>query len=91
MLSYLVEFLGTLFFTFVIFSTNNYLAVGAALSIVILIGSSIENSVRAFNPAIAMIQAYAGKLPQKDLVPYILAQIAGSLAGLELSNMVLHV
>ena len=91
MLSYLVEFLGTLFFTFVIFATNNYLAIGASLAVAVFIGSSIEHSVRSFNPAVAMAQVYAGQLPQKDLIPYILAQIAGAFAGLELSNMVLHV
>ena len=89
MKSYLIEFLGTLFFCFVIFSTNNYLAISAALAVAILIGSKVAGGVRAYNPAVAMAQVYAGQLPQSDLVPYILAQIAGAFAGLELAKMVI--
>jgi glycerol uptake facilitator-like aquaporin len=33
---------------------------------------------------------YAGKLPRSDLIPYIVAQVAGALAGFELFKMVQH-
>jgi glycerol uptake facilitator-like aquaporin len=33
---------------------------------------------------------YAGKLPRSDLIPYIVAQIAGALAGFELFKMVIR-
>ena len=36
---YLVEFLGTLFFLYVILATGNALAIGAALAIAIILGS----------------------------------------------------
>ena len=85
---YIIEFLGTLFLVFVIFATENYLAIGAALAVAILVGGSISGA--AFNPAVAIALMYAGKLPRSDLIPYIVAQIAGALAGFELFKMVVN-
>lgn len=85
---YIVEFLGTMFLTFVIFATGNYLAIGAALAIAILLGSAISGGV--FNPAVAIALMYAGKLPRADLIPYIIAQVAGALAGFEAFKMVMN-
>jgi aquaporin Z len=79
---YLVEFLGTMFLVFVIFATGNYLAIGAALAIAVLLGGSISGG--AFNPAVTIAMMYSGKLPRSDLVPYIIAQIAGALIGYQL-------
>ena len=72
---YLVEFLGTLFFLYVILATGNWLAIGAALAIAVLIGGPISGGM--FNPAVSVMMVSAGKLPKNDLIPYILAQIAG--------------
>lgn len=85
---YLIEFLGTLFFVFVIFATGNYLAIGAALAIGIMISGGISGG--AFNPAVAIALVQAGKIPRSDLVPYIVAQIAGALAGFELFKMIVN-
>uniref|UniRef100_A0A6C0KNE0 Major intrinsic protein n=1 Tax=viral metagenome TaxID=1070528 RepID=A0A6C0KNE0_9ZZZZ len=82
---YLVEFLGTLFLVFVIFATNNYLAIGAALAIGVFLGGAISGG--AFNPAVAIAFMYAGKIPSSDLLPYIIAQIAGALAGFEIFKL----
>jgi aquaporin Z len=79
---YLVEFLGTLLLSFVIFATGNYLAIGAALAVAVLVGGPISGG--AFNPAITLALLAAGKLGQNDVIPYIVAQIAGGLAGFEL-------
>jgi aquaporin Z len=79
---YLVEFLGTMFLVFVIFATGNYLAIGAALAIGVLLGGAISGG--AFNPAVAIAMMYAGKLPRSDLMPYIIAQVAGGLLGYQL-------
>jgi len=75
---YLVEFLGTLFFLYVILATNNALAIGAALAIAILVGGNISGG--NFNPAVSIMMVSAGKLPKNDLIPYILAQIAGGFS-----------
>ena len=85
---YLVEFLGTTFIAFVIFATGNYLAISAAFSVAMLLGGSY--SIAAFNPAMTIALMYSGKLPRVDLIPYIVAQIAGAIAGLELVKLVMN-
>jgi|TARA_B100001250_G_C19537146_1_gene673064 glycerol uptake facilitator-like aquaporin len=79
---YLVEFLGTLFFLYVIIATGNALAIGAALAIAIMLGGPISGG--NFNPAVTIMMASAGKLKTSDVLPYILSQVAGGLAALEL-------
>jgi len=76
---YLVEFLGTMFLVFVIFATGNWLAIGSALAIGVLLGGAISGG--AFNPAVAISLYYAGKISQSDLLPYIIVEILGGLAA----------
>lgn len=85
---YVVEFLGTLFIVFVIFATGNYLAIGAALAVAIMLSGDISGG--AFNPAVTIALMYADKIPRSDLIPYIVAQIAGGLAGFELFKMIVN-
>jgi aquaporin Z len=82
MYKYLVEFLGTAFFVYVIFATGNPLAIGAALALVILIASPISGG--CINPAVSIAMASAGKLSTQDLIPYILAETFGALVGFEI-------
>tara|TARA_B100001094_G_C17454792_1_gene449998 strand:- start:208 stop:474 length:267 start_codon:yes stop_codon:yes gene_type:complete len=82
----LVEFVGTLFFLYVILATGNWLAIGAALAIAVFLGGPISGG--NFNPAVTIMMVTAGKQPKSDLLPYILAQVAGGLAALELSKLV---
>lgn len=77
-----VEFVGTMFLSFVIFATGNYLAIGAALAIAVLLGGPVSGG--AFNPAIAIAMYSAGKIPNTDLIPYLIGEILGGLAGLAL-------
>ena len=86
MYNYLVEYLGTLFFVYIILATGNPLAIGAALALVILLISSISGG--HVNPAVSIAMASAGKLPVKDLIPYCLAQIFGGLTALEIYKRV---
>jgi glycerol uptake facilitator-like aquaporin len=79
---YLLIFLGTLFLSFIIFSTGNYLAIGAALAIVFLLGG--ENSGIAFNPAITIPLYMANKIDRSDIIPHIILQILGGIGGYEL-------
>ena len=83
---YVAEFLGTLFFLYVILATGNWLAIGAALAIAVFLGGPISGG--NFNPAVTIMMVTAGKQPKSDLLPYILAQVAGGLAALELSKLV---
>jgi aquaporin Z len=79
---YLVEFLGTLFLVFVVLATGNYLAIGAALGVAVLLGGPISGG--AFNPAVAIAMFAYGKLGSNDLVPYILAEVVGGLVAFEM-------
>lgn len=85
MLKYLVELLGTAFLVFIIFTTNNFLAIGTALAIAVLLGGAISGG--AFNPAVAIALSYAGKLPVTELLPYIVFQVVGALLGFQLFKM----
>ncbi len=84
---YVIEFLGTMFLVFVILATGNYLAIGAALAIAVLLGGAISGG--AFNPAVAIVLLVSGKIPSKDIIPYIVAEIAGALAAFQLVKVVL--
>jgi glycerol uptake facilitator-like aquaporin len=85
---YIIEFLGTMFLVFVIFATGNFLAIGAALAIAVMLGGNISGA--AYNPAVAIVMMYAGKLPRAELIPYIIAQVAGALAGFEVFKMAMN-
>ena len=83
---YIVEFLGTFLLVFVILSTGNYLAIGAALALGVFLGGPISGG--AFNPAVAISLLAAGKIPSNVIIPYIVAEIAGGLAAFELYKIV---
>jgi len=83
---YVVEFLGTLFFLYVILATGNALAIGAALTIAIMLGGNISGG--DFNPAVTIMMAAARKQQVNDVVPYIVAQVAGGLTALKLFQKV---
>lgn len=76
---YLVEFLGTMLLMFVILATGNWLAIGAALGIIALLGGPISGG--SFNPAVTISLFAAGKLPKPDVLPYIIVEILGALAA----------
>lgn len=78
----LVEFLGTLLFLYVILSIGTPLAIGLALTLVIIIGGKISGG--HFNPAVSIMMTMAGKLSKNDLPLYIVAQTLGGLLALKL-------
>ena len=81
---YMVEFFGTAFFLYVIIGTGNWLAIGLALAIVILIGGPISGG--NFNPAVTAMLVAAKKMPSSDLIPYIIAQLLGSMVAILIYN-----
>ena len=86
MLKYVVEFLGTMFFFFVILVTGKPIPIGLALAAAIFVGGKISGG--HFNPGVSVMMAVGGKLPLKDLAPYIIAQILGGLLALEISKRI---
>jgi aquaporin Z len=83
MLPFIGEFLGTMFFTFVVFATQSPVAIGIALTIGILLVKAAFGSEHHFNPAVTIAEVAAGQMPASSLLPSIVAQIAGALIGLE--------
>jgi aquaporin Z len=82
MQKYLAEFLGSLFLVYVVLATGNPLAIGAAVSIIILLTAGVSGG--HLNPAISVVMAAKGRLSTTDLIPYIIAQIGGGLVGFEI-------
>ena len=80
------EFLGTMFFLYVILATGSAIPIGLALAVAIMVGGKISGG--NYNPAVSIMMVAAGKLPKSDLVPYIVAQVAGGLVALELFKRV---
>jgi len=64
---------------FTIFATGNWLAIGAALAIAVLLGGAVSGG--AFNPAVAISLYAAGKLSKSDVIPYVIVEILGALAA----------
>ena len=83
---FVAEFLGTFFFLYVILSTGAAIPIGLALAVAIMVLGKFSGG--NFNPAVSVMMVAAGKLPSEDLLPYILAQVAGGLAALELYKRV---
>ena len=75
-----VEYVGTVFILYVIIATGNGIAIGGALALCVLAGGAISGG--NFNPAVSIMMTLAGKLSLRDLVPYILCQIAGGITAL---------
>ena len=79
---YLVEFIGSILFVYVILVTGNALAIGATLALVIMIAAPISGG--HINPAVSVVMASAGKLPTAELLPYVVSQVLGGLVALQL-------
>ena len=77
--NYLAEFLCTVIFAIVVFSTTNYLAIGLTLAFIIYI-----NSKGVYNPAIALVLYNTGKINQIDLIIYVILEIIGFYTGYEI-------
>jgi len=63
----------------------NAVATGAAL--VALIRTFAPFSGAHFNPVVTLALAAAGALPRRHVVPYVLAQLAGAVAGVWLAHL----
>jgi aquaporin Z len=94
---YLAEFLGT--FGLLLFGVGTaemtlnlsfvtdarYLAISFAFGIVVMAGAFAfgELSGAHFNPAVTISMAVSGKMPKRDILPYLIAQLLGALLGVE--------
>ena len=76
MREYVVEYLGTVFFLYVIIVTGNAFAIGAALAMAIYLGGPISGG--HFNPAVTFLMVLTGKESSNVLAPYLIAQLLGA-------------
>ena len=79
---YLVEFLGSIFFVYVVLATGNPLAIGAAFALAVVMTKNISGGF--INPIITITMAAAGQITNVEILPYCIAQILGGLVALEL-------
>lgn len=73
------EFLGTFVFLSVILYTGNWLAIAAALALVILAIGSVSGG--HVNPAVSLAMYVKGALSAQELGLYIVAQALGAVAA----------
>ena len=83
---YLAEFIGTLFFAYVVIATGNPLAIGASLALILLL--SFRFNVVTVNPAITISLAAAGKIAPSEIIPLCVFQVLGALTALEIYKRV---
>jgi aquaporin Z len=88
---YLTEFVGTFFLVLTIGLTvvgqspMAPLAIGASLMIMVYMGGHVSGG--HYNPAVSLAVALRGKMPGRELGPYIVAQILGAI----LASLTVHV
>jgi len=83
---YLVEFVGTLFFLFVILVSGEAIPIGLALILAIMLGGKVSGG--HFNPAVSVMMFLKQKLSAQDLLFYVLAQILGGAVALQLFKVI---
>ncbi len=85
LMKYLMEYLGTLLFVFVILKMPNPLVIGLTLAVLIFIASSTSGG--HFNPAVSMTMWVRKSLKTNDALLYVLMQLLGGYTALKLSKM----
>jgi len=81
----LTEFIGTMFLVMtIVLSVNGAgamapVAIGCILMVMVYMGGHVSGG--HYNPAVSLAAVVAGKLPGKDFVPYVFAQLVGGCVG----------
>ncbi len=92
---YLTEFIATMFFVLTIglVATPGHetpltpLVIGSVLMVLVYMGGHISGA--HYNPAVTLAIYLRGKLPTRDVVPYLAAQLLGAVVGAYLSYIFL--
>ena len=86
MKKYLTEFVGTFFLVLIIGLSNNPLAIGFGLTVLVYMGAHISGA--HYNPAVSFAMLLRKEINGSDFFKYLLSQILGSFAAAFLvSNM----
>jgi len=89
MREYIVEYLGTLFFLYVILVTESPFApliYGAAFALSVFLGGAISGA--NYNPAVTVMMALCKKQSMDTIAPYIIAQIAAAFTVVEIHKRI---
>lgn len=78
----LIEYVGSVFFFFVIMVTGNPLAIGAALAMVAYLGGPISGG--NYNPAVTLMMVLSRKQPLNTLFSYMIVQFLAAFTVTEL-------
>jgi aquaporin Z len=78
----LIEYVGSVFFFFVIMATGNPLAIGAALAMVAYLGGPISGG--NYNPAVTLMMVLSRKQPLNTLFSYMIVQFLAAFTVTEL-------
>lgn len=82
MYPFIVEFIGTTIFAYVVLATKNAIIIGATLALILLIAGNASRG--GANPAILIAQVAAGNVSTRDLLPYLFSQVMGAVTAVEL-------
>ena len=86
------EFIGTFFLVFTVCLTVTGevpmapLAIGCSLMIMVYMGGHISGA--HYNPAVSLALLLRGKMPGKDFIPYVVAQVLGAIVAAYLSSLI---
>ena len=81
-LSYLVEFLGTFIFLYVIAATGEPIAIAVSLLAMIYFGGKISGG--SFNPAVSFLLFMKNKLSSTKFIGYVAMELLGAFAAYQL-------
>ena len=81
-LSYLIEFIGTFIFLYVIAATGEPIAITVALLAMIYFGGKISGG--AFNPAVSFLLYLKDEISTNKLFGYIVVQLLGAFLAYKL-------
>ncbi len=79
----LIEFLGTIAFTFFVFASGNFLVVGAVLALIIYFSKGFA----MVNPAIAFAKWMEGGMTTPFMFQIVGAELLGALVGFQLYSI----
>ena len=88
----ITEFIGTFFLVFTVCLTVTGevpmapLAIGCSLMIMVYMGGHISGA--HYNPAVSLALLMRGKMPSKDFIPYVVAQVLGAIVAAYLSSVI---
>ena len=93
MKKYLTEFIGTLFLVLIIGLTQNPLAIGFGLTVLVYMGAHISGA--HYNPAVSLAMLIKKEIDTSDFFKYLISQILGAFLAAYLvfllsSNMVVQ-